>query len=131
MQVQLVTLNILLRIEHAKKDGLRLRFSSEASRGSQTSHAHDTRTLQQVSEEGQDILYRFRSCAVTSPVIILETNVGLPEQGTNIPIPGKGKQCMQIGNVSLKRSLKSRAKEWNQSPQKWELSRRKKREWGK
>lgn len=96
MQVQLVTLNILLRIEHAKKDGLRLRFSSEASRGSRTSHAHDTRTLEQVSEERRDILYRFRSCVVTSPTIILETHVGLLEQGTNILIAGKGKQCMQI-----------------------------------
>lgn len=44
MHFLLVTLNILLRIEHAKKDDLLLRFSFEALRGSQTSHTrtHDT-----------------------------------------------------------------------------------------
>lgn len=44
MHFLLVTLNILLRIEHAKKDGLLLRFSFEALRGSQTSptRTHDT-----------------------------------------------------------------------------------------
>lgn len=77
MQFQLVTLNILLRLEHAEKDGLLSRFSFEALRGSQTSHTrtHDTVILEQANEEGQYILYRFMSCVVTSPVI-LEIHVG-------------------------------------------------------
>lgn len=37
-------------------------------------------------------------------MIILEINVELLEQGTNIQIPEKCKQCMQIWNMSLKRS---------------------------
>lgn len=37
-------------------------------------------------------------------MIILEINVEFLEQGTNIQIPEKCKQCMQIRNMSLKRS---------------------------
>lgn len=45
MHFSLVTLNILLRIEHAKKDGLLLKFSFEAFRGSQTSHTRTQDTV--------------------------------------------------------------------------------------
>lgn len=36
------------------------------------------------------------SCVFTSPMKILEINVEFLEQGTNIQIPEKCKQCMQI-----------------------------------
>lgn len=49
-----------------------------------------------------NFIHRFMSCVVTSPMIILEINVEFLEQGTNIQIPEKCKQCMQIRNMSLK-----------------------------
>lgn len=58
-----------------------------------------------------DTFYTVMSCGVTSPMISLGIDVGVQEQGTNIQVPGRGKQCMQIGNMSLKSSLKHSARE--------------------
>lgn len=41
---------------------------------------------------------------------VLEVNVGFQEQGTNIQVAGRGKQGMQVGNMSLKRSLEHSAR---------------------
>lgn len=85
-----------------KKDGLLLKSSSEALHGSPTSHTHtrhDNTTADQWERPMHFIQIHVLCCQ--SPMIILEINVVFLEQGTNIPIPGKCKQCMQIWNMSL------------------------------
>lgn len=133
MQVQLVTLNILLRIEHAKGWSA-LKVFLWRLRGSRTSHTHTRHSNTIAGQWGRPIRFiqRFMSCVVTSPMIILEIDVGFLEQGTNIQIPGKCKQRMQIWNMSLKRSLNTRlGSRSSHSIIKCGLSHQKKKEWKK
>ena len=136
MHFSLVTLNILLRIEHAKKDGLLLKvFLWSFPWQPDITHTHTGHSNTIAGQWGRPIhfIQRIMSRIVTSPMMILEINVGFLGKGTNIQIPGKCKQCMQIWNMSLKRSLKYSAREISHSITKCGLSyqKRKKEKNGK